>query len=72
MSTVALLFGDVTISHWNTGNKTLLFQKSTVDAVNLHCSQNPNQCSLNFWNDSRYSGKSGDIQSKNHYGTFVD
>ena len=64
MNAVALLLRDVTISHWNTGNKALLFQKSTVDAVNLHCSQNPNQCSLNFWNDSRYSGKSGDIQSK--------
>ena len=47
-NTVALLFGDVTISHWNTGNKMFLLQKSTVDAVNLHCSQNPNQCSLNF------------------------
>ena len=64
MNAVALLLRDVTISHWNTGNKALLFQKSTVDAVNLHCSQNPNQCSLNFWNNSRYSGKSEDIQSK--------
>ena len=64
MNAVALLLGDVTIFYWNTGNKALLFQKSTVDAFNLYCSQNPNQCSLNFWNNSRYSGKSGDIQSK--------
>ena len=64
MNAVALLLGDVTISHWNTGNKALLFQKSTVNAFNLYCSQNPNQCSLNFWNNSRYSGKSGDVQSK--------
>ena len=33
MNAVALLLRDVTISHWNTGNKALLFQKSTVDAV---------------------------------------
>lgn len=50
---VALLFEDVTISDWNAGNKTLLLQKSTVDAVNLYCSSSPSQCSLNFWNDSR-------------------
>ena len=49
MNAVALLLRDVTISHWNTGNKALLFPKSTVDAFNLYCSQNPNQCSLNFW-----------------------
>ena len=33
MNAVALLLRDVTISHWNTGNKALLSQKSTVDAV---------------------------------------
>ena len=53
-NTVALLFEDVTLSNWNTGNKTAFLQKIILDVINLACSNNPSRCSLNFWNDSRY------------------
>ncbi|XP_078383528.1 uncharacterized protein LOC144666048 isoform X1 [Oculina patagonica] len=52
-NTVALLFQDVSLSDWNSGNKTALLQKITLDALNVVCANNPSRCALNFWNDSR-------------------
>ena len=56
-NTVVLLFQDVSLPNWNTGNKTALLQEITLDAVNVFCANNPSRCALNFWNDSRYRFK---------------
>ena len=37
-NTVALLFQDVTLSSWNTRNKTAFLQKVILDVINVACS----------------------------------
>ena len=54
-NTVALLFEDVTLSNWNTRNNTAYLLKIILDVINVACFNKPSRCSLNFWNDSRYS-----------------